>query len=577
MAVRLSFRQSLTVPYVVLVLTVAALIGWLSYRTGSQAINDMADRLLLETVHRISDTVEHHLMDSSAVLEAVFPEGLIPPENIIEADFNTLRIRFWTATSLHPDLNDNVYYGTREGQFFGLWRHSRAKGELRVKIAKEKTPCSLYQVNGIDGSLSDPVLEARGFDPRERPWYKASESVSAPVWTSIYISFHTVELMTTLARRVLDAKGALAGVVATDVTLYQLNDFIRTLEISEHALAFIVEPDGNLIASSRTPNTKKLADGQSIRLNVTDSGNPLQVVAFERVRQALAAAGAVMPQTLQVDDPTTGKGVQLAYNQFSKKVGLGWIVVVGVPRNVFIQGVTKNVMRTAIIASLAALVAIGIGLVILGWVSRDLKQLANAARQIGDGRLDTPLQIDRRDEIGELAISFRHMQRKLQTDTLTNLVNREGILKSINDRIHQHRRKADETPFAVYFIDLNNFKLVNDRLGHDAGDKVLVEIGERLQWSIRANDLVARYAGDEFVLLINDIDDFRSAQQIRRNLERVLLEPLRSVDITLLTGVTLGGAVGMAYYTGGITTAEALIKQADVDMYARKEGSKRIL
>ncbi|MGB2973301.1 MAG: diguanylate cyclase [Candidatus Competibacter sp.] len=569
---RPSFRQSLTVPYVVLVLGVASLIGLLSYRTGSQAVDTVADHLLRETVGRISQAVDRHIMGSGAVLEAAFPEGMAAPENL-ETHFDELRTRFWIATSLHLDPNNYAYYGTRQGHFFGLWRHSQQDGELRIKF-DASAPRALYRFTGINGALSEPTLETKLYDPRERPWYRAGEVHPSYTWTSIYIDFRNAELVATRARRVLDAQGALAGVVATDVSLRQLNDFVRKLTISKNALAFIIELDGNLIASSRTPNTKLLADGASVRLNASESGNAFQVAAFERVRQALAAPAAAAPRTTLHFVGPNGEVIELAYDRLRDMSGLDWIMVVAVPRSDFIQGVTENVLRTAIIGGVAALVAVAIGLTILGWVSRDLKKLAEAARAVGKGRIDTPLHIDRADEIGDLAASFRQMQHWLRTDTLTKLVNREEILRTITDRIHQHRRRADDTPFAVFFIDLNNFKFINDRLGHAAGDRVLVEIGERLRLSIRSGDLVARYAGDEFVLLANDIHDDGTAEQIRENIEGALREPLTSVDMNGLAGHALGGAVGLARYPADAATADGLIKHADADMYSRKHASK---
>lgn len=568
---RLSFRQSLTVPYVVLVLGVAALIGLLSYRTGSQAVNTVADHLLRETVGRIVQAIDRHIVGSGAVLEAAFPEGMVAPENI-ETHFDEMRTRFWIATSLHLDPNNYVYYGSRQGQFFGLWRDSIREGELRVKI-DPNAPRSLYRFTGIDGALDDPVLETKIFDPRERPWYKAGEIQPSYTWTSIYIDFRHAELVATRARRVLGPGGELAGVVATDVSLRQLNDFVRKLKISDRAFAFIMEMDGNLIASSRSSNTKILTDGSSHRINVSESGDDLQIAVFERVRQALAGPPMDPPRTLQFTAPS-GHVIELAYDRLNDMAGLDWTIVVAVPRSDFIQGVTENVIRTAFIGGIAALMAIAIGLTILNWVSRDLKQLAEVASQVGNGRLDTPIAIDRHDEIGDLAASFRQMQYRLQIDALTKLANREEILRSINDRIYQHRRKTDDTPFAVFFIDLNNFKFVNDRLGHDAGDKVLVEVGERLRLSIRSGDLVARYAGDEFVVLANDVGSLDNARKIRNSLEKVVGEPMKSVDTSSLAGIMLGAAVGFAYYPSDATTAQQLIKQADTDMYARKHTSK---
>lgn len=568
---RLSFRQSLTVPYVVLVLGVASLIGLLSYRTGSEAVDTVADHLLRETAGRISQAIDRHIVGSGAVLEAAFPDGMAAPESI-EAQFEELRTRFWIATSLHLDPNNYVYYGTRQGHFFGLWRHSQRDGELRVKF-DAGAPRQFYQFTGIDGALSRPTTEAKRYDPRERPWYKAGELHPSYTWTAIYIDFRTTELVATRARRVLDGRGDLAGVVATDIALRQLNDFVRKLSISPHALAFIIEPDGNLIASSRSPNVRVLADGSSVRVSASDSGDALQVAAFERVRRALSGPETPLPHTLNFAD-SDGAMIQLAYDRLRDMTGLDWIIAVAVPRSDFMQGVTENVVRTAVIGGVAALAAVLIGLAILGWVNRDLNRLAEAAREVGNGRLDAPLDIDRQDEIGELAITFRQMRYRLRIDSLTALVNREEILRGIDDRIQQHRRKTDDRPFAVFFIDLNNFKLVNDRFGHDAGDKVLVEIGDRLRLAIRSGDLVARYAGDEFVVLADDVSDASTVERIRSSLQQAVNEPVTSVDLSDLGENVLGGAVGLARYPADAVTTEELIKRADADMYDRKQASK---
>jgi diguanylate cyclase (GGDEF)-like protein len=113
--------------------------------------------------------------------------------------------------------------------------------------------------------------------------------------------------------------------------------------------------------------------------------------------------------------------------------------------------------------------------------------------------------------------------------------------------------------------------LINDRIGHDTGDRALVEVAQRLSAATRAGDLVARYAGDEFVLMIDDVQSRDAAEQIRSNLELVLAVPLESVDATKLPpGISTGGSVGLALYPADGATADDLIQHADHDMYGRK-------
>ena len=568
-----TLRQWLTIPFTVLMFGVAVLIGALSYFTGSHAVDTVSKHLLQEMVARIGQAVDRHVVGSAAVLEAAFPNGMSAPESI-DADLAALRTRFWIATSLHTDPNNFVYYGNRHGQAFGLWRFNQQDAELRYKLEADQ-PRMFSRFTGIYGKLGTPVLEKKLFDPRTRPWYKAGETSTSYTWTSIYIDFTTAELVATRARRVLDGKDELQGVVATDMSLQRLNDFVRKLAISSHGVAFIIEPDGQLIASSSSPNTRRLSDGSNARINAVDSDSPLQRAAYVQVRDMLAPGRQIGGPTTHLFTGPDGAAVELAYDRVLDAAGLNWIIVVAVPRNDFMQGITAKVQRTVLIGLAGALAAVALGLSILGWVGRDIKRLTQAVQDVGEGHLEAPLDVHRNDEIGVLVNTFRKMQYQLRTDALTGLHNRDMLMHSIASRIEHKRRQQDSLAFAVLFVDLNNFKMINDGLGHDAGDRALVEISARLIAAIRPGDLVARYAGDEFVLLVNDMPSRQAAEQVRQNLEAVLLEPLAQVDLTELPkGSVFGGAVGLAMYPADGERPEDLIKLADKDMYERKRASR---
>jgi diguanylate cyclase (GGDEF)-like protein len=568
---RISLRQWLTIPYAALVSGLVLLIGALSYQAGSQAVDTVADHLLSETVARIGQAIDRHVVGSAATLEAAFPQGVAAPQRI-ETDLATLRSRFWIATSLHIDPNNYVYYGSQSGQFMGLWRHSLTDAELRLKT-KAEAPREISRFSDINGALAAPTLETRLYDPRERPWYQAAATKPTHVWTSIYIDFVTSELVATRARRVVNSAGQLQGVVGTDMSLRKLNEFVRGLKTSEHALAFIIEPDGKLIASSRTANVKRNAAGVYERVSAEASGDAEQVAAYANVKQSMKNAGSLSaPVTGRYRGPND-EMVQLAFDRLRDDAGLDWITVVAVPRSDFMKGVTVNVQRTAMIGGAAVLAALALGLGILGWISRDLKRLSTAAREVGAGRLDTPLNVYRSDELGDLATSFRQMQQALSTDLLTGLVNRDALLRSITARIEQHRRAADAHGFAVLFIDLDNFKQINDRFGHAAGDAALIQIGARLRAASRAGDLVARYAGDEFVMLVDNVDGLAAAEQVREKMQSSLSSPPDALaDPTTQEPIAISGTVGAALYPQHGSNATQILEYADADMYARKRG-----
>jgi diguanylate cyclase (GGDEF)-like protein len=154
------------------------------------------------------------------------------------------------------------------------------------------------------------------------------------------------------------------------------------------------------------------------------------------------------------------------------------------------------------------------------------------------------------------------------TDTLTNLPNRRGLMLQLaHDRGHAQR--TDE-PLSVLYLDLNNFKLVNDKLGHKAGDSVLSEIAARLNRALRVSDTAARVGGDEFVVvLLGTIPD---------GVQRVVSK-LRS-DLRLEVGngadkILVSPAIGIAHWQNA-ETIEQLLQRADEEMYRDKKILKAI-
>ncbi len=162
------------------------------------------------------------------------------------------------------------------------------------------------------------------------------------------------------------------------------------------------------------------------------------------------------------------------------------------------------------------------------------------------------------------------LERHAQYDELTGLPNRGQFKDNLNRAIGRAERKS--LPLAVLFIDLDRFKSVNDTLGHDIGDAVLVEVAERLQANLRIGDFMARWGGDEFVACLEDLKEPADAGSVAQKLELVLAERY-----------TVGAAevyatpsIGIALYPDSGNDAARLIKAADVAMYeAKKRGGAR--
>lgn len=152
-------------------------------------------------------------------------------------------------------------------------------------------------------------------------------------------------------------------------------------------------------------------------------------------------------------------------------------------------------------------------------------------------------------------------------DPLTGLANRTLFWDRLSHAVARHGRRS--RPLAVLYVDLDGFKRVNDELGHEAGDHLLAAVAERLRASVRASETVARFGGDEFAVLLEDLEP-RSPQAVA---ERIL-ESLASPFVVGTRTVSIGGTIGIVIGHGGdvYVTPEELMRQADRAMYAAKQA-----
>ncbi len=170
----------------------------------------------------------------------------------------------------------------------------------------------------------------------------------------------------------------------------------------------------------------------------------------------------------------------------------------------------------------------------------------------------------------------QEIERLAFQDPLTTLPNRRLLL----DRLHQALVAGGRSKHrgALLFIDLDNFKVLNDTLGHDAGDQLLIEVARRLITCVREGDTVSRIGGDEFMLMLSDLgdNDLEAVRQIKAVGEKIMY--------TLNHPYTIAGqehhstpSVGVALFSGGEGSVDELMKQADIAMYQAKSGGRNTL
>jgi diguanylate cyclase (GGDEF)-like protein len=171
-------------------------------------------------------------------------------------------------------------------------------------------------------------------------------------------------------------------------------------------------------------------------------------------------------------------------------------------------------------------------------------------------------------DISEQKEAEQKLRKLASYDSLTGLPNRALLLDRIQHAIDHAMRS--QTAIAVFFIDLDRFKTVNDTLGHKAGDQLLTIIAQRLTQLLRQDDTVARLGGDEFVVVVEDVYDPDKLSSVASQIIKVIDTPIQLGNQT----VSVSSSIGIALYPGDALNSEELLRNADIAMYHAKENGR---
>jgi len=172
------------------------------------------------------------------------------------------------------------------------------------------------------------------------------------------------------------------------------------------------------------------------------------------------------------------------------------------------------------------------------------------------------------EDVSQLKEAHLRMEELAYVDSLTGLANR--IL--FRDRLEQVLKglKRTDSSIALLYLDLDEFKRINDSLGHDAGDAVLMKVAETLRQCVRYQDTVARMGGDEFVILLSDIDGMSGASSVARKILDAMSEPV----LLLKKEILISPSIGITLAPADSLNADILLKNADMAMYKAKSSGR---
>jgi PAS domain S-box-containing protein len=402
-------RTVLIVPFVLQIFAAVGIVGYLSFRNGQQAVNEVATQLRQEISDRISERVQAYMTFPHQLNQ--FKANAFELGDLNLQDTPRIQRHFWKQLQTF-DTVSVTYIATPGGDFIAARRTN--EGNFLLQERSELTEGNMNYYAANDRGESTNLIKVKPkFDPRVRPWYTAATAAKTATWSKIYADFTSKGLGITAAQPLYDTSGELQAVFGTDLLFSRVNEFLGKLKIGKSGQTFIVERSGALITTSTTDPVYLIKGEETERIQAIDSQNAVISLTTKHLQEQFGNLSNIQ-QTEQLNFKIKDQLQFLQVTPFKDDKGLDWLIVVTIPEADFLEQINSNT-RTTIWLCLAAFTgAIIVGILTARWVTKPILYLNETAKNITKGEWGKIVEINRNDEVGELATSFKSMAEQLQ-------------------------------------------------------------------------------------------------------------------------------------------------------------------
>jgi diguanylate cyclase (GGDEF)-like protein len=514
---RLSLRNGFLVALFGAQTLTAVVVGLVSEHNTQQIVTGAAQIQIAQAAQSVAAETSEYLNPAVRISDAM--KQAIAVGNVGVRDDTAIERLMLGLMASNPDVS-GVELGRSDGSF--VYVHRNGDG-YQTKTITTTGGRRVVLVDRSAGFVETKSADDRSdtYDPRARPWYQLAQTPGTTTsrWTAPYVFFSSGTPGITNAQVVADTDGNAAGVLGVDVELSRLASFIATVPVPGSGTSFVTDSANRAIALPElTGSISVTGDDGKLRLRKLDElGLPLLPLA------AGTSSGSV--SEIRAD------GVdQLATTATLNLDGLDWRVVVHATRDNITGSLHQHARRSR-------LATFGTGLASLLFA--------------------IPLMFG-------LAGPMRRLHRRATIDHLTGVLNRAHLVEEANRALK--RASPVDRPLAVAMFDLNNFKELNDRHGHEAGDQALQEVARRFGLHTRSTDLLGRLGGDEFAIVMPTTDHAAA-----RVLATSMCESLAQTPIQTTAALfTVHATVGVASLSPNDLALSDLLRRADLEMLAAK-------
>jgi len=429
---QIPLRLVLIIPFVLQIVGAVGLVGYLSYRSGQKAVEDMVKPLMAEIGDRIDQNLVNYLRNPMEVARSNAAAAKIGILNY--DDLSAVKRYFWEQSHIFNDLNA-IAITTEQKHILILDHREDGSRVVRLKDKSTNQKWNSYLTNSQGNYIK--LLRSANFDPHkdppENPWYEAGKNSPEGIWRLV-ISRPQMDQPNLVAGYFLpffDRNNTFQGVVAATISLSQLGDFLKNLKIGKTGKAFILEQNGLLIATStgETPfdpsvtnflSPEKANDTSKYRLEAIDSREEMTRKTTKKLREYFGGLDLIKTKQ-QISFIDNGKRYFVQVVPFQNQKGLDWLTVIIIPETDFMAEIQANARWTIILCGLTLVVATGIGILTARWITTPILRLNQASQALAIGNWQrsgtgaTKVEVQGITEIVTLADSFNSMAVQLQT------------------------------------------------------------------------------------------------------------------------------------------------------------------